>query len=141
MKRGTLMDIIDEQILAILKQNSKLSNKEIGEMVHLTGQAVGNRILKLQDEGIIQRFSIVVNYPSTQYIRFFMDSNRYTAFEAFVNQYKEIEVFHKVSGQACYLLVSHFTDVTFPLFIESLSKWGRYSVETFVADKLNHGDD
>ena len=49
-----------------------------------------------------------------------MDSNRYTAFEAFVNQYKEIEVFHKVSGQACYLLVSHFTDVTFPLFIESL---------------------
>lgn len=41
------MDIIDEQILAILKHNSKLSNKEIGEMVHLTGQAVGNRILKL----------------------------------------------------------------------------------------------
>jgi DNA-binding Lrp family transcriptional regulator len=131
------MDIIDEKILAILKQNSKLTNKEIGEIVHLTGQAVSNRVMKLQDEGIIQRFSIVVNYPNTQYIRIFMDSNQYTTFETFINQYKEIEVFHKVSGQACYLLISHFTEVTFPLFIEKLSKWGRYSVETFVADKSN----
>lgn len=131
------MDIIDEKILNLLKQNSKLTHKEIGEIVHMTGQAVGNRILKLQDEGIIQGFSIAIRYKNTQYIRFFMDSNNYIDFEKFVNQHKEIEVFHKVLGQACYIIISHFTEKTLPIFIEGISKWGRYNVETFVADKIN----
>ena len=131
------MDITDEKILNLLKQNSKLTNKEIGEVVHMTGQAVGSRILKLQVEGIIQGFSIAIRYQHTQYIRFFMDSNKYVDFEKFVNQHKEIETFHKVSGQACYMLISHFTEKTLPIFIEDISKWGRYNVETFVADKIN----
>lgn len=132
------MDNIDEKVLEILKQDSKLTNKEIGEMVHMTGQAIGNRIVKLQDEKIIQRFSVVINYPHTQYIRIFMDSNKYIDFENFVNQYKEIDLFHKVSGQACYMIISHFTEFTLPIFIEGISKWGRYSVETVIADKKNN---
>ncbi|WPH52012.1 winged helix-turn-helix transcriptional regulator [Enterococcus faecalis] len=131
------MDTIDEKILNLLKQNSKLTNKEIGKIVHMTGQTVGTRILKLQDEGIIQGFSIVIRYQNTQYIRFFMDSNKYIDFEKFVNKHKEIEVFHKVLGQACYIIISHFTEETLPIFIEGISKWGRYNVETFVADKIN----
>ncbi len=69
------MDIIDAKILDILSQNSRLTNKEIGTMIHITGQAVGNRIAKLQDDGIIQHFSIAINYPHTQYVRVFTDSN------------------------------------------------------------------
>lgn len=129
------MDIIDQKILDILSQNSKLTNKEIGEMIHMTGQAVGNRILKLQERGIIQRFSIVINYPHTQYIRFFMDSNKYVAFETYVNTYPEVTSIQKVSGQACYMIVSHFTELNLAKFIEEISKWGRYSVETVLSDK------
>lgn len=131
------MDHIDREILNILNKNSRLTNKEIGEMVHMTGQAVGNRISKLYSDGIIERFSIVVNYPQTQYIRVFMDSNNYAQFEKYVNAYQEVEIFHKVSGQACYLITSHFAQSDFSLFIEGLSTWGRYSVETVIADKRN----
>ncbi len=35
------------------------------------------------------------------------------------------------------MLISHFTEKTLPIFIEDISKWGRYNVETFVADKIN----
>lgn len=129
------MDIIDKKILDILSQNSKFTHKEIGEKIHMTGQAVGLRILKLQQKGIIHHFSIVINYPHTQYIRFFMDSNRYIEFEKHVNQYEEITSFHKVSGQACYMLVSHFTEKNLSKFIEEISKWGRYNVETVISDK------
>ena len=131
------MDNIDRNILNILNSNSRLTNKEIGKMFHMTGQAVGNRIMKLHSGGMIEQFSIVVNYPKTQYIRIFMDSNDYFQFEKYVNTYEEVEKFHKVSGQACYMIISHFTESNFSNFIESLSMWGRYSVETVVSDKKN----
>lgn len=129
------MDNIDTKILDILRQNSKLTNKEIGKLIHMTGQAVGKRILKLQEEGIIKQFSIVINYPQTQYIRIFMDSNNYSEFENYVNTYTEVTSLHKISGHACYMIVSHFTESRLAKFIEKISKWGRYSVETVVSDK------
>ncbi|KRL97246.1 Lrp/AsnC family transcriptional regulator [Liquorilactobacillus satsumensis] len=129
------MDKIDRQILTILSQNSKLTNKEIGAIIHLTGQAVGNRIAHLQQNGTIQRFKIEIKYSQTQFIRVFMDSNKYKDFEHFANAYQEVTAVYKVSGQACYLLVSHFAGNTLAEFIEALSKWARYSVETVIADK------
>lgn len=46
------IDATDLRILQILIQDAKRSNKEIGEEVHLTGQAVGARVRKLQDMGL-----------------------------------------------------------------------------------------
>lgn len=129
------MDNVDKKILAILKQDSQLTNKEIGKLVHLTGQAVGARIVKLQEKGVITRFSIDINYPQTQFIRVFMDSNRYAEFEKTINAYPEVASLYKTSGQACYLIIAHFQEEQLPPFIEELSKWARYSVETVVADK------
>ncbi|WP_187327413.1 Lrp/AsnC family transcriptional regulator [Liquorilactobacillus capillatus] len=132
------MDTIDKQILKILAQNSKLTNKQIGELVHMTGQAVGNRIINLQEQGIIQKFSIKLNYSHTQFIRIFMDSNKYTEFERCVNSFEEVSALYKVSGQACYMILSHFTETKLARFIEQISRWGRYSVETVIADKTTH---
>lgn len=134
-ERREKMDNTDQQILAILKENSQLTNKEIGKIVHLTGQAVGTRITKLREKGRIARFSIDINYDQTQFIRVFMDSNRYTPFERTINTYSEVTSFYKVSGQACYMIIAHFKADQLAEFIETVSKWGRYSVETVVADR------
>ena len=129
------MDDIDEQILTLLEHNSRLSNKELGELVHLTGQAVGARILKLQEKGIIRRFTIERQRQQTQFIRIFMDNNRFTSFERTVNRFPEVSSLFKVSGQACYMIIAHFPETQLPVFIEEVSKWARYSVEVVVADK------
>ncbi|WP_034988569.1 Lrp/AsnC family transcriptional regulator [Liquorilactobacillus sucicola] len=129
------MDTTDKQILKILRQNSRLTNKQIGEIVHMTGQAVGNRIVNLLEKGIIQRFSIKLNYSHTQFIRVFMDSNKYQKFEHFVNSYEEVASIYKVSGQACYMILAHFTESDLSAFIEKISRWARYSVETVIANK------
>lgn len=131
------MDNIDQQILEILNKNSKLTNKEIGATVHLTGQAVGSRILNLQDKGIIKRFCIEINYPQTQFVRLFMDSNQYAKIETEINRYPEVTGLYKVTGQACYMVIGHFSESALAMFIETISKWARYSVETVVADKIN----
>ncbi|UNM97551.1 AsnC family protein [Ignatzschineria rhizosphaerae] len=42
------MDKTDQRILKILKENAKCSLKEIGSIVHKSGQAVGIRIKKIR---------------------------------------------------------------------------------------------
>lgn len=49
------LDPIDLKIIALLKQDSRLTNKDIGQRVHRTGQAVGARIAQLMDAGGYQK--------------------------------------------------------------------------------------
>lgn len=42
------LDNIDFQILRLLSENSRIQWKDLGEQVHMTGQAVGNRIKNLR---------------------------------------------------------------------------------------------
>lgn len=134
-EKGEDMDQLDHDILQIVKKNSRLTNKEIGEQVHLTGQAVGNRITKLREQGILKNFTIEINYPDKQFIRLFMKSTEFAAAEAAVNQFEAVDEFYKVSGQACYVVVAHFSREQLNQFIETVSKWARYSVETVLVDK------
>lgn len=129
------MDDIDKQILAILSKNSRLTNKEIGQTIHMTGQAVGNRILNLQNKEIIKSFSININYQQTQFIKVYMDTNKFKEFERTMNTFLEVEAIFKTSGQACYMIISHFNEGDLADFIETLSKWARYSVETVISDR------
>lgn len=55
------LDEIDTQILKCLSENGRLSNAELGRVVNLTRAAVRERINQLVDQGIIERFTIVVN--------------------------------------------------------------------------------
>ncbi|MBS7577615.1 MULTISPECIES: AsnC family transcriptional regulator [unclassified Enterococcus] len=126
------MDNIDQKIIQLLKQNSKMTNKAIGEQIHMSGQAVGNRIIKLQESGAIKNFSISINYPQTQFIRIFMNSNRFKQFEKQVNQFEPISEFYKISGGACYLIIAHFETKQLVEFLEIIDKWCRYSIETVI---------
>lgn len=56
-----MFDEIDLKILDILLINSKIPLKEIGEHVHLTPQGVSNRIIRLQDLGIITQYTVCIN--------------------------------------------------------------------------------
>lgn len=55
------LDPIDLKIIALLKQDSRLTNKEIGQRVHRTGQAVGARIAQLMDAGVIKITPLLCN--------------------------------------------------------------------------------
>ncbi|MRD40202.1 winged helix-turn-helix transcriptional regulator, partial [Bacillus thuringiensis] len=42
-------------------KNSRFTMKELGEKVHLTGPAVSARVAKLEDQGVIEGYTIKVN--------------------------------------------------------------------------------
>lgn len=130
------MDELDKKIIKLLKENGQLTNKEIGNKIYLTGQAVGQRIQHLKDQGIIKGYTIKINNRIKQFIRIFMEGNQFSIIEQQIMAYSEIEEFYKVSGHACYVVVAHFNQQELNQFIESLSKWARCSVDTVVSNKL-----
>ncbi|GIP32991.1 Lrp/AsnC family transcriptional regulator [Paenibacillus sp. J2TS4] len=55
------LDETDTLILKYLSENGRLSNAELGRLVNLTRAAVRERINELIQNGVIDRFTIVVN--------------------------------------------------------------------------------
>ena len=49
------MDIIDYKIIDLLSENSKLSLNKLSEIINLSVPSTRERILKLQDQGIIMK--------------------------------------------------------------------------------------
>lgn len=102
------MDYIDKKIIALLKENSRENFKSIGEKVHLTGQAVGSRVRRLEDEGIIEGYTIRINVEKqglvSAYIMLFMKSNHHYLVKNFVQEKSEIVEAVRISGEGCYIL-------------------------------------
>ena len=59
----TKIDATDVRIVEELRKNARITMKELGARVFLTGQAVRNRVERLEDMGILQRYTINVNCP------------------------------------------------------------------------------
>ncbi|MEM3068382.1 MAG: Lrp/AsnC family transcriptional regulator [Nitrososphaerales archaeon] len=55
------MDKIDQQIIGILKENSRLTYSAIGKKIGLSEVAIRKRIKNLMSRGVIKRFTIEVN--------------------------------------------------------------------------------
>ncbi len=54
------LDDIDRKLLDLLKQDARMSYVELGARVGLSEAAVRRRIKKLQEEGIIKRFTVEI---------------------------------------------------------------------------------
>lgn len=129
------LDPIDLKIIALLKHDSRLTHKQIGQHVHRTGQTVGARIAQLMDAGIIKNYTITIGYEYKQFIQLFLNEQQaFTEIEQLVKQYPQIDECFKILGNGCYMIVSHFNPSEFNRFIEKLSQWSRYSVETVMRE-------
>jgi len=104
-----MFDELDLKIIDMLKINSKLPLKVIGENVHLTPQAVSNRIIRLQDLDLITQYTICINNALLgkniiAYITIFMKTTKHDQLTKFLKSNSIIEEAHRISGDGCYLL-------------------------------------
>ncbi|MDY5842211.1 Lrp/AsnC family transcriptional regulator [Peptoniphilaceae bacterium SGI.137] len=72
-----MMDKIDFQILEALKKDARQSYSEIAEQVHLTRVAVKSRIQRMEEQGIIRGYTVII------------DSK---AYKKFVSLFVELEI-------------------------------------------------
>jgi Lrp/AsnC family leucine-responsive transcriptional regulator len=133
-----MLDKTDIDIICILKENSKLQLKDIGERVHLTGQAVSNRIMKLEETGVIKGYTVVLDDAKLgntilAYITVIMKTTDHSSFQKFIKENSLITEASRISGEGCYLLkaVSSSQD-EINIFLDKLLKYGNYKINISI---------
>lgn len=132
---SNLIDDLDRRILEQLMIDSTQSHKDIGKMVHLTGQAVGARIRRMRELGVIEGYTVrwnpaLVGQPVLAFVTVFLSSNAvHGSFQAFAKNDGGVEELHRVSGEGCYWMRVRVADqAQLNRFLDELLKYGNYRV-------------
>jgi Lrp/AsnC family transcriptional regulator, leucine-responsive regulatory protein len=133
-----LFDQTDMAIIDLLKKNSRMQWREIGEQVHLTGQAVANRIRRMEELGLIKRYTIDLDDSKlgksmVALVTVFMKTTDHPAFHEFVNKNDVITEADRISGGGCYFLkVLVSSNEELRDFLNSLLEFGNYRVNLSI---------
>jgi len=133
-----MIDQTDQQILKCLQKNSRMQWQEIGRIVHLTGQAVATRIRRMQDDGIIEAFTIKLNYenlcrPIAAFITVFMNSSKHEQFQQFLSNNNAILEAYRISGEGCYWLKTNVaTQKELNELLDAILLYGNYKVNLSI---------
>ncbi|AZH29576.1 MULTISPECIES: Lrp/AsnC family transcriptional regulator [Paenibacillus] len=134
------LDNIDFQILRLLSKNSRIQWKDLGEQIHLTGQAVGNRIKKLEERGVIKAYSLTVDEMKlgltyTAFVIIYMKTANHESFIRLMNNRNEVVEVHRVSGEGCYhLKIKVNSQEQLNLFLDTILEYGNYTVHLSIQE-------
>ncbi|MEK6825278.1 MAG: Lrp/AsnC family transcriptional regulator [Nanoarchaeota archaeon] len=64
------LDLRERKLLYWLDQNSRATNKELGKKIGLSEQAIGYKLKRLEEEGIIKKYVTFVNTPALGYTHY-----------------------------------------------------------------------
>jgi Lrp/AsnC family leucine-responsive transcriptional regulator len=104
------IDGIDLRLLGLLQEHGRTSQQELAHAVGLSGPAVGDRLRKLEESGVIRHFSVVLDPKKLgRDVTAFMavgisGSQHYADFLERVAAHPEILECHSVTGQGSHLL-------------------------------------
>lgn len=129
------MDSTDRLILHELSRNGRMTMKELGEKVHLTGQATAARVLKLEEAGIIEGYTIRVpkeklGHSVHAFVTAIMHEPKHQKFlDELKSRRDNVSRYFKTSGEGCYLIECHFpTHQELDSFLNDISEFASYKV-------------
>ena len=135
-----MLDNTDIQILDELSKNSRVTMKELGEKVHLTGPAASARVAKLEGSGIIEGYTIKVNQIKMGYsvhaiIHIYTKNTNHQPYLSFIKKQDQYVLNnYKVSGESCYLLECRFpSNEIVDEFLTGLSNCVSYKLSIVIS--------
>ncbi|MGV2622477.1 Lrp/AsnC family transcriptional regulator [Halobacillus sp. ACCC02827] len=134
-----MLDQTDWQIIKELTKNSRIKMKELGDKVHLTGQAAASRVAKLEDQGIIEGYTITLNQQKVgwtihAFLTIITESIHHRPYLEFVDANKEyVSNHYKISGDGCYILECRFPSYEeLDAFLVDLNKQANYKLSIVI---------
>ncbi|QEL82675.1 Lrp/AsnC family transcriptional regulator (plasmid) [Bacillus sp. JAS24-2] len=134
-----MLDDTDKKILRELSKNGRMSMKELGRKVHLTGQATSSRVIKLEENGVIEGYTIKLNkqksgYPVHTFINIYTKDVQHQPFLSFIKtQHEYIINNFKISGEGCYLLECKFSsNDVLNQFLTQLNQHANYKLSIVI---------
>lgn len=110
MNASGRIDEIDLRLLEMLQDHARTSQHDLARAVGLSSPAVGERLRKLEERGIVRRYAAVVDPKKlgrdvTAFIAVAMSgSHHFPDLIARVEEHPEILECHSVTGQGSHLL-------------------------------------
>jgi Lrp/AsnC family leucine-responsive transcriptional regulator len=106
---ASTLDEVDWQILSILQVEARISFKELGQRIGLTGTAIAERVRKLEDEDIIEGYTIRLNrekigLPVTAFFKLRVNIEHCKQLREMAVSLPEIIEAHRVAGSEYYIL-------------------------------------
>ncbi len=108
--RSPYIDEIDARLLELLQGHGRTSQHDLAQAVSLSSPAVGERLRKLEERGIIKQFTVVVDPKKlgrdvTAFVSVGIDGSKfYEDFLGHVERCGEVLECHSVTGQGSHLL-------------------------------------
>lgn len=124
------MDELDLRILKCLNENARTSYKIIGEKIGLTPPAVAQRVQKLEEEGVIEGYTVKLNQHKLgnvikAIITVKVAYGRFGQFSQKFAQCEEVNSYHRITGDDCAMMHAHFKDNEHLVsFLDQLSMFG-----------------
>lgn len=103
-------DRIDSRLLELLQENGRVSQHDLARAVGLSPPAISERLRKLEDRGLVQRYTAVLNaqrlgWDITAFLFVGISGSRHFAeFRKRVEATPEIQECHSVTGQGSHVL-------------------------------------
>lgn len=110
------MDITDLKIIDILQKDGRISMKDLGKAVSLSPPAVAERVKRLEEAGIIERYKAIinndkVNKPICALINAAIKPEKQEKFLEFAKKSQEIVECHHVTGPYSMILKAYLREM------------------------------
>lgn len=139
------LDKLDFAIIGLLQENSRLSYAQIGREIGLSPSAVTERIQKLEDEEVIERYTSQMNPKKlgltlSAYISLGFKDDGYKVFLNSIKNFPEIVECSRVTGNACLIMKvllkdnEHLEDL-----IDRLIPYGVPSTSIVLSNVISNG--
>lgn len=111
------MDQTDLKIISILQQEGRISMKELGKVVSLSPPAVAERVKRLEDTGVIERYKAVINNtkvgkPISVLINASIKPEKQESFLQFADGAEEIVECHHVTGPHSMIMKAYLREMS-----------------------------
>ena len=110
------LDRTDQQIVALLRENARRSFQDIGSRVALSAPAVKRRVDRLEEAGVIQGYSAVLDHVALGWtthavVSLFCEGQMSGAeILAAAGRHPEVTAAHTIAGEASAILHLHARD-------------------------------
>ena len=140
------IDETDLQILSLLKNNARMSLKNIAEKTFLSSTAVSARIEKLESNGYIQGYYTKINpqafgFNIKAFINLEVEPIQKTEFYPYIRSCKNVVECNCVTGEYSMLLEVMFASTNeLDHFIGELQHFGKTKTQIVFSTPVEHRD-
>jgi Lrp/AsnC family leucine-responsive transcriptional regulator len=138
------LDKTSWSILACLQENARASFADIGREVGLSAPAVAERMVKLEEAGIIQGYRIEVDYEKTGYalkafVAFTAHSGKLVPFLKYIGTLDEVLECHRVTGNHCiFLKVAVSNSGRLQELLARMMEYGDTTTSVILSSPITH---